>query len=639
MSNEPFSGMPAGSPSDSNLLCQTNIVTLSSEKITQLQLFNYIASKAINNVFYVNSSNGIDAVGRGSYLTPFASISYAISQISSHSTVTLLQCYGDFTETNLSLPVNCYIYGNNSTLTVTNQVTADSSWNSASGAIFFKDFFNLNFQAGMLLDISSATFGVIQIQNINCNTNELFKIVGNGSGAGTGICIIENIYGFSNIPSIEIENCYGGISGGAPVNLTIKNTSTVNDYVSTLSNLQLLGNLSLESSNGKILQVNKTACYINGSYTINGTGVLLNSDPANSLPTLTGGATLSQITYRDLSDTLSAGFTPTGYTPTDDQVKGHLEGINNEFNVGGSRIPFGVSGGGITGDSSFTYDIVNKRLAVNNIRALSANIAGLNGSGYFEFNSSVDVTLTNNPPFGPYTKIFAVFTATGKKIILPDSTEPFAIQSSNGGSILITNQSPTISFQVETFLGDIIYNLQPLESINIWIADNPSGSYFVEQLNENLNVLGAGTLNQTVNTSPIQLSNPCPNFLLLDGAGPGPLMLPKMNDTNSLTSGRNTFIFVNPAPTFTNPIAVYDFGGVNQQFILQPGVAYLGFVTSNSSDQGTFNWTKFNIDSIPVIRGTSASITSITPSEETFGVATDTKQLLYYNMTSWVISA
>lgn len=446
------------------------------------------------------------------------------------------------------------------------------------------------------------------------------------------------------------------------------------------------------------------------------------------------------------------------------------------LDVGTGEVAFGYASGGVIGDSAFTYDSSGKILGVNNIRALAATIAGLNGSGTYENGSlSADLVLNNNPPYGSYTKLLLAFTSSGHKIVLADLTEPYSLRADEGACIFVSNESPTYSFQIQTFTGDIIYTLQPLETVILWVTDNTVGAYFVQNFplpanlsylgvgyheindgigyvvpdpmptvinvtdagvglsiklpnmtsstvlqankspnyffiynnyggsspvdvlkndnsllvsigtgygymftvksnssaagdfiyeivkfpaasstkngyltstdwntfnnKQNGDVLGSGYLAQTVNTSPIQLSNPCPNFLVLDGVGPGPLLLPKMDDADSLTKGRNTFIFVKPAPTFTNPIAVYDFGGSNQQFILQPGVAYLGFVTSNGTAQGTFNWTKFNLDSIPVIRGTAAAITAITPSEETLGVATDTKQLMYYNMTAWVISA
>jgi hypothetical protein len=585
MTSEPISTLPSGNPADAIFLVQSTGSGGITQKISLLQLFNYISEKSISNILYVDSANGIDSLGRGSSLAPYASISYALSQITNHSFVTLLQCFGDFTETNLSFPINCYIYGNNSTLTVTNQVTADATWAAASGWFILKDFVNLNFSAGMLLDISAATFGVVRIQQINCNTTELFKIKGNGDNTGTGIYVFDNIFGFSSIPSIEIENCYGGIFGGAPVNLTIKNTSTVNDYVSTIESIQILGDLLLDSSSGRILNINKTDVYVNGAFTINGTGVQLNSDESNVIPTLTGGATLSQITYRNLSDTLSAGFTPTGYTPTDDQVKGHLEGINNEFNVGGSRIPFGGAGGGIISDSAFTYDVANKRLAVNNIRALSANIAGLNGSGFTEFNSAVDVSLTNNSPFGPYTKIHAVFTATGKKIILPDSTEPFAIQSSNGGSIEITNQSPTISFGVQTFLGDLIYTIRPLETVNIWITDNPSGSYFVEKINEDFSYIGSGyhEINDGVS---LTLTNPMYTVINVTDAGSGlAIRLSDMTENNAPQSSKLPAFYI-----FNNGSQQVDVlykSGANLTTIY-PQQYFVFFVTSNSTSDGTF---------------------------------------------------
>lgn len=597
MSSEPISALPSGTPEDNYLLPQSTGAAGQTQKITQLQFFDYVALKATNNVVYVNSANGVDAAARGTVLSPYATLSYALSQITT-ATISepfLIEMFGSFSETTLELKPNIYISGNNSYLTVTNQVVAHSSWNSVSGALFFKDFVNVDFQAGMLLDLSTASFAVVQMQNINCNTIQTFKIIGDGAGAGTTIAILNNIYGFSNIPSIELENCYGGISGGAPTNVTAINSSSVNGYVITLNDLQVLGDVLLKTTSIGNLLVSRISCNFVGNLTLDGTNVSLNTDTSNNEALFLNGATSSQITYRDLASTVTAGLTPNSYTPTTPQVKGHLEGIDNALNIGGSRVPFGLSGGGLNSDSAFSYDSSSKRLAVNNIRALSANIAGLNGSGYFEINTAADVTLTNNPPFGPYTKIYAVFTASGKKIILPDSTEPFAIQSSNGGSIAISNQSPTISFQIQTFLGDIIYTVRPLESINIWIADNPSGTYFVEQFNEDFSYFGIG-YHEIDDGISYNVPNPMPTVINVTDAGSGlAITLPNMTQSTALKANKSPnyfFIFNNYGGSSPVDVLKNDSSPLVQ---IRPGYGYMFTVTSNSTVAGEFIYELINM--------------------------------------------
>lgn len=593
MSSEPISGLPAGNPADAYLLPQSTGASGATQKITQLQFFDYVALKATNNVVYVNSANGVDSVGRGTVLTPYATLSYALSQITTAtiSSPFLIEMFGSFTETTLELKPNIYISGNNSYLTVTNQVVAHSSWNSATGALFFKDFVNVDFQAGMLLDLSTASFAVVEIQNINCNTTQTFKIKGDGAGAGTTIAILNNIYGFSNIPSIEVENCYGGISGGAPTNITAINSSSATDYVITLNDLQALGNVLLKSTATKNLLVSRISCNFVGTVTLDGVNVTLNSDVSNNEALFLNGATEAQITYRNLASTLTSGFNPTSYTALSEQVKGHLQGIDNALNIGNGRVVFGLLGGGITGDSAFTYDSSSKRLSVNNLRALSANIAGLNGSGYYEVNSAVDVVLTNNPPIGPYTKIYAVFTATGKKIILPDSTEPFAIQASNGGSILIANESPTIPFQIQTFLGDIIYTLQPLESVNIWISDNPTGSYFVQNFNSLVDSLSYGDGYHEINDGVSYVAtNPMPTFINVTDAGSGlSITLPNMLQINSLKNNELPIFYIYNNGNQAVNVLNYSSAAI---LTINPKERYVFVVKSNSTSNGDFYFTK-----------------------------------------------
>lgn len=396
MTSEPISGLPAGTPADANLFAQSTGAAGQTQKITELQLFKYVASKSVNNVIYVNNVNGVDAVGNGTVLQPYATISYAISQIASHAALTRINAFGNFIETNLSFPRNLIIDLNQGTLSVTNPVTLDSSWLGNPGDIFVMNSSNIDFAGGFTPNFSSSPLAILYIENFITTSSTAWTIQGN-STSGSTIAVFQDVFGLSGAPSITVLDCYGGVVGCSPAGLTIIDNGTGSDYNFTIQNNTIIGDYTVQSTNSRTMNVNSSGNIVSGNtlikstssgqasviqtsqvnlgtVTIDGVNSLLNTDTTSPIPLLTNGATTSNITYRDLADTITAGFAPSSYTPTDPQVKGHLEGIDNELNIGTGRVAFGIFGGGIFGDSTFTFDISTKRLTVKDVNALSATI-------------------------------------------------------------------------------------------------------------------------------------------------------------------------------------------------------------------------------------------------------------------------
>lgn len=543
----------------------------------------------LNDVF-VNEDIGLDLPIAGSSIIPYKNMAYALSQITNATPtnpVTLNIAGGQITDAGgqIKLKPNVNLKGSTQGTIINNSIpiVLDTSWASSLNSLSYIQDIRING------DVTIDFTGVVGSGNPQFQLNNIY-VNGNKTVKGTSTIPV-SIYNYGDyFNSATYDNCATIESNSneySIINLGTTSTSYATVFRSFSDTIQLFNSEGPFSGS-----ITVSSVIISGTLVadpiLNGTNcnLLIDATSLSGLtPTLTNGANYSLIDY---AEDVNAGFTPTNYTPTNSTVKGHLEGINNEFNVGVGRVPFGFIGGGITSDSVFTYDISNKRLAVNNIRALSANIAGLNGSGFFEFNSAVDVTLTNNAPLGPYTKLYAVFTATGKKIILPDSNEPYSIQASNGGSIQITNQSPSNSFGVQTFLGDLIYTVRPLETVNIWITDNPTGSYFVEQINEDLSYFGVG-YHEINNGVSYAVPNPMPTVINVSDAGSGlSITLPDMTASTALKANKspNNFFIFN---TYGGASVVNVLKNDNSALVsISPGYGYMFTVTSNATAAGGF---------------------------------------------------
>lgn len=298
---------------------------------------------SVNSVFkksqtiFVDNIIGLDATtNNGSINLPYKSISYALSQItdSDQTKPYTLNCNsGTYSETDLHLKPWVYIQGNGSSITVTNTVILDSSF-SSGGFLGFKDFNNVDFQNGINLDFQSvnASFSVIEIDQLITQSTQNFTFVGNPTG--TTILIIQGVFGFSGSPNFIISDCYGGIFSGNLNSLSLTSTvastqgfvfSSIINSVENNIDVHILGAndcyfISKSTTPTGSVNLNSSAGILN--YIVDATSVI-----ANSIPNVTGSSV--NISYRNVSDGIEANYTPINYTPTNPQVKGHLEGIDS----------------------------------------------------------------------------------------------------------------------------------------------------------------------------------------------------------------------------------------------------------------------------------------------------------------------
>ncbi len=330
--------------SASNLEINDIVVGLRSGVNTQ---FNFGSMVSSGNAVYVDSTSGINAVGRGGASAPYLTISYALSQITgaSQSNPFIINAFGTFTDTNWSIPPNIFYNFNNGSYTVTNQVTLDASWSSSTGNLAICNLFNYSFPAGILLDFNaaSATSASLYFYNLQTTSNVSCQLI--GSDASPCNVFLE----YCNFETLSIESCNGGIVGCqgndysfiqnsfiVMSNFTIDGSSASTSFLSNysagggvlyISNSLLINPTFIGSGPGSSVIYSIGNRFL-GALTLNGSYVAFYADILESLPTLVGGATYTPFS---IANSINSNFTPSNYTPVDVSVTGNLEGINNEF--------------------------------------------------------------------------------------------------------------------------------------------------------------------------------------------------------------------------------------------------------------------------------------------------------------------
>jgi len=319
-----------------------------------------VISPATNSFVYryVSSTNGVDAVGNGSILKPYATISYALSQITD-ATVTkqyFLVCYGIFTETNLALKPFISLEGNGSKLSVSGTLSQSSDWASLSNGYIVFNNFEIAI-ASVTFQIASTTGGKVIFSNLyNTLTsswlfqaNDTMELILNNIGNPdfTSSNIIFTIYNFL---ATKITNCYlnqlvlfanfygnqnyytsGNVILGA-YEINAENGLSGNFYVDdTFISGAILG-ISAPDSGLANVRV-KSAAQIT-DIRLDGANVNFIPDLLSVIPTFSGGASASNITYISLAESIIAGFSPANYTVADSRVEAHLQGIDAKLGTG-----------------------------------------------------------------------------------------------------------------------------------------------------------------------------------------------------------------------------------------------------------------------------------------------------------------
>jgi hypothetical protein len=230
----------------------------------------------------------------------------------------------------------------------------DPSW-SSSGLLSIQNLQALTLTGGMFLNFNlfAPTFAVVRIEN--AVTTAASSIFISGNTVGTTIAIIDGIFGFGNEQSIQVQNCYGGVTNSTVDDLTINHTANGTGSNFTLSSVEVLGNTLIEDnttsglrvfcmgdkyigtvtfhnfSSGN-LNVNSVADSYFNTLTLTGPLTFLTTDVLGVTPLLLGGATSAQVTI-NARKALSGG-TGISYDPVTGVITNTSPGINTDASYG-----------------------------------------------------------------------------------------------------------------------------------------------------------------------------------------------------------------------------------------------------------------------------------------------------------------
>jgi hypothetical protein len=611
VTSEPISGLPAGTPADSNELPQA-IPTVATQRITLLQLFNYMAQKSLNNTVYQNYATGIDATTSGSILVPYKTVAYAMSQITAATATNpyTLKTLGGYSNETAQISLKPYVNWEGETQnTVINnslQIILDvSTWSANLNASMYIESLTIagNLQEDFsTLTNSSASLPIIQHNNLRCigtyyvngNSNNNPKIYNYTSLFGT--CNLDNLFLYSKTSTYTILNI--GTSSSVNAVFAVSQSDIIID-------LTCAGPIS--SGVGNVVYV--TGCSQLASLVSNGTHCAVYYDSSSVFavsPTSANGGVLIQL---DEGQNIESPGIRTNYSPTSGTVEGNFAGIDSAL---GS-----ISGG---------VNLPNNAVALGQGSPGLKTVTGLNYSGILTVPDGIQVTNDsslpfvlmgdgglNNSPIFAYNGPFGYFSNanTGDGILRHgDSTKAWRIGVGTSNS--------------QISLTDTVFQVGILNSAGVVHTDssgNFSTSLIVDaDVNSSANItlskintskLGDGYHLASMSGGTVTLTNPSPNFVSIQGTS-GILQLPPMNASNSLSINNNSFIFL--WCQTTGSVTVETNTGATNYGTLTNGQSMILFPIDTSTADGHFitSYVSLNASSPLSISGGVISMPGIT---------------------------
>ena len=260
---------------------------------------------------YVSALSGSDSVGNGSPTAPYFTIAHALSQIitaGATSPYCIILESGYYTESSLVLKPNVSIQGNNSIISVSSNITLDSSFNSQQSYSFLKDImFSIHANSFLFsLSSKSSNLTIFLMENINCSLSNGFPITATGPTIANGEtlficrnCFWDTAGTFSTSTKsltltnldVNIENCYFDT-----VSITNSSTALTNgDTNCKIKSCTFGTSLTLTSSGTNHLRTTiSSMATMPPTWTISGsTSIVTMYSPFDVSPTLTSGATFS----------------------------------------------------------------------------------------------------------------------------------------------------------------------------------------------------------------------------------------------------------------------------------------------------------------------------------------------------------
>ena len=353
-----------------------NVTPLYDNGATSVQVTYRTIIPSAAPSFLFTSETGVDAPGRGSILSPFATVSYAMSTITAGSGTVFVCALSSSFEPDIAVKPNTGIISlTQGVLAYTSLTLSDADWTGTNGAEFYLSNISINSINFDFSFFDGSNGGNPKIFTNNAKLLGSFLLDGgdhsavNYFGSGnyvTGTTAFRNrINSFTSLNNYYRLDFNGGITTPLGIVGTIASGFfSQADYFG--------GNINLKAPD----TVNQLICEFRAprqyptitSFTLEGNQLFVymdNTAYSQSTISIIGGT--PEIRFLDNADGVLAGFTPTAYTALSARVKGHLEGINNKLNamisLASTQVAFATGTNQLGGDAAFTYNNSTKILS------------------------------------------------------------------------------------------------------------------------------------------------------------------------------------------------------------------------------------------------------------------------------------
>lgn len=466
----------------------------------------------------VRSEGGNDASADGTIQQPFKTLGAANAYIKTQPLGAVnysVNAFGTFTEPSFEALPNVSYQGNNSSLTVTGAVTLDASWGTSAGNLFMSGFSSIDFQSGMTLDVSTRPGSKIIFKD--CIDSSTAITAWTITGTPSSFFSIQNsLNGITPLSKINLtlNNINARIASGYSNNFTVNQTGGGSIRIDAEMN-NIAGTYNLVSSSGSVLLLDRSTnligssrlikttgsgsiiAYITGlidlaATTLDGTGMNVFLDKFKNEPTYLNGATFdNNISLLTNAKSISEDHPAVNYTPTDDTVDGHIDGIDTALGTKGSGTVTSVDA------STTSPNILIGGVPINISGVITVN-TDFQSSGFMTGSNSVrlvgrsflgtanQINVTNQNGFGgnPVISIVdnAVLPGTGG-VTLPKGTT--VQRAGAAGTVRFNTQTSTFE---ETTDGST-WKVPAYTNTTITIAGD---------------VAGSGTIGSTINVTLAQ---------------------------------------------------------------------------------------------------------------------------------------
>lgn len=441
----------------------------------------------LGNTVYVNQTKGSDNPGFGNVISPYATVSYALSQITTANSTNpfTIIISGQVNDTGIiSIKPFVHIKGETEGTIINNTNTIilnTGLWSSNPGAFFYME--DVTVQNNIDLNASGiGTFFQMQFNNVYAIGNFAINQDGHGGNIYIYDCFFNNVTTLTNVNVESIGNSYFNITvNGTAINLLF---SSFADYC--------FGTLTGNSTVPGLLNIAVTGGQLIDSPVMTGSRTQLNIDASSlyyNAPVLTSGATISLL---DDGQYIASYPSRTNYTPTSETVEGNFEGIDaalgNAFLIGNV----------IYVNATIGVDAVNH----GSIQAPCASIS---------YALSLITTASASNPFiisilgGQVTDGAGQIKIKPYVSIIGNST--FGTIIANSSAIAIDLAAWTANTSAFSFMQNIFVegNIN-LDFSSIVTVDNPVLGFTNLEAIGTLQVLGSANLNPSVEISSCNIS-------------------------------------------------------------------------------------------------------------------------------------